>query len=752
MKNKSKFYNQFIKIIALFCAAYIMSLTSFFGDAISIGALFGVLFSGFNGILTAVLFLGFALSKVATLGFLGLFVVGGICVTLSVIYFFMSESVKGICKYFFADIAIVAYCLIRKITILPMVFDMAVGLAMTFITIYASQFLKSIEDGNQAKFQKIAFCCVVFVFTCGLMNLKIFLGNAFFVFTPFIVVTLQAVFDKKESVIIAILIGLAGYLESQTVGVLLLPITIILICSVFLDVNSFATVFALIATEGVSVFLLNTYGTINLTNYIFYCVSVMMFLLVPKSLLKQYKSRLNLENIEIGRGFVNKGRGESAKKIMELSDIFKQMERMFENMIKGKINGDLTIDLVRNEVTNSICDKCKAKSRCVTEERSKIVEEIETLIATALQRGGVNLLDLPEFLSRNCISANVIMSKINEMTKDILRYNENVESFDSCKAVLSKQFKGVSATLEKLSFEMNADISFDRELEALISDNLKSANIKFDEVFCYYEEGNKPSVLLTLKTKERKGKTIAKLVSKACQMPMVASNAEKGKNKGQMLVSYSAAAKFDVSFGVAVSKKGEASVSGDTNTLTRIANNSFMISLSDGMGSGERAREVSERAIDLVESLYKVGFSDDIVTTTVNNLLSLSAFEAFTAIDICVVDLVNLDCNFIKVGSPPSYVVGEEVTEICGESLPLGILDEVTPTKRRVKLCEGEFIVLMTDGVYDLLGNSALTIIRKNKYGNPQSIADEILKQASMVGAGTDYDDMTVIVGKIFEI
>lgn len=751
MKRKSKLYIEFLKFILLFCTAYIVSLMSFFGDIISIGVIFGALFCGFNGLLTAGVMFAFLLSKVATIGFAGVLIVGGVGAMLAITTIFMSEDLKGICKFFFTSIVAVVYCLVGKIDVFPMVLNGISGFLMTFITIYSIECVKSNEE-DRAKFLKISLAVFALVFTCGLVNLKLFLGSSVFIFAPFAILVLYAVFEKQESVIIAILIGLSCYIETQNVGYLLMPISVVLICAVLIDVSVLGTVLTLIAVEGISTYILKIYVSVNLTNYIFYSVSVLMFMLIPKGMITKYKTRLSLEKVEIGRGFVNKGRSESAKKIMELSDIFKQMQRMFENMIKGKINGDFTLDIVRNEVTNGICDKCKAKSRCVTTERKRIVEEIETLILTAYSRGGVNLLDLPEFLSRNCINANAILNKINEMTREIVHYNENVESFDSCKAVLSKQFKGVSSTLEKLSFEMNADISFDRELETIIRDNLKSANIKYEEVFCYYEENSKPTVLLTLKTKERKGKTIAKLISKACQMPMTASNAEKGKNNGQMLVCYSPSAKYDISFGVAISKKADSTMSGDMNTVTRIAGNSFMISLSDGMGSGDHAREVSERAIGLVESLYKVGFSDDVVTTTVNNLLSLSSFEAFTAIDICVVDLVSLDCNFIKVGSPPSYVVAEDIIEICGESLPLGILDEITPSKKTMKLKEGDFIVLMTDGVYDLLGNSALSIIRKNKRSNPQGIADEILKQASEVGEGVNYDDMTVIVAKIFEI
>ena len=63
--------------------------------------------------------------------------------------------------------------------------------------------------------------------------------------------------------------------------------------------------------------------------------------------------------------------------------------------------------------------------------------------------------------------------------------------------------------------------------------------------------------------------------------------------------------------------------------MIRIDERKFMVALSDGMGSGEYAKKVSETAISLLESFYRAKMPSDLVLSTVNKLLSFSKEETF---------------------------------------------------------------------------------------------------------------------------
>ena len=98
-------------------------------------------------------------------------------------------------------------------------------------------------------------------------------------------------------------------------------------------------------------------------------------------------------------------------------------------------------------------------------------------------------------------------------------------------------------------------------------------------------------------------------------------------------------------------KSGER-VSGDTHSVIKINEHSFLMALSDGMGSGEYAKKVSATAISLIEAFYRAEMPEGTVLKTINKLLSFNRDERFTCIDIAAVNLNTGMADFVKIGSP----------------------------------------------------------------------------------------------------
>jgi stage II sporulation protein E len=142
------------------------------------------------------------------------------------------------------------------------------------------------------------------------------------------------------------------------------------------------------------------------------------------------------------------------------------------------------------------------------------------------------------------------------------------------------------------------------------------------------------------------------------------------------------------------------------------------------------------------------------ILSTVNKLLSINAEDSFTALDVCVIDLNILSVDFIKYGSPYGFIVNNSGVKIVeGNSLPLGILDELKPCVFNAKLNDGDIVLLITDGISDAFGSSSDVIeyLRKAPYKNPQALADDILKKAVEKNNGKKFDDMTALAVRIFK-
>ena len=98
---------------------------------------------------------------------------------------------------------------------------------------------------------------------------------------------------------------------------------------------------------------------------------------------------------------------------------------------------------------------------------------------------------------------------------------------------------------------------------------------------------------------------------------------------------------YDAVFGIAKATKDGSAKSGDTHSMTKISCDKFLVALSDGMGSGSDAENVSSTSLSLIESFYKSGLDDQLILDTVNKLLSINTEDYFTALDISIINLKN---------------------------------------------------------------------------------------------------------------
>ena len=211
---------------------------------------------------------------------------------------------------------------------------------------------------------------------------------------------------------------------------------------------------------------------------------------------------------------------------------------------------------------------------------------------------------------------------------------------------------------------------------------------------------------------------------------------------------------FDAVFGIANAVKDGSTQSGDTHSVLRIGTDRFLVALSDGMGSGKQAESVSSASLSLIESFYKAGLKSDLILRTVNRLLSINTEDSFTALDVSVIDLKTCSADFIKYGAPYGFIINDNGIKIVeGNSLPLGIIDELKPSVANTQLEGGDMILLLTDGISDAFGSSGEVIdfLRTVPAKNPQTLANDVLEKAVSLNGGKHNDDMTALAVRVYK-
>lgn len=176
------------------------------------------------------------------------------------------------------------------------------------------------------------------------------------------------------------------------------------------------------------------------------------------------------------------------------------------------------------------------------------------------------------------------------------------------------------------------------------------------------------------------------------------------------------------------------------------------------MGSGEKACRDSTMVVELMQKFLEAGFQMEMAIQMINSLLLTGEENAnMSTLDLCSMDLYSGECRFVKVGSACSYIKrGHLVDRISSGNLPLGIFQK--PDVEAVGRCleDGDYIVMISDGILDALsqgiGEDMLSeLIGECDLENPGEMAGAILNFCIRQCKGHIRDDMTVLVTGIWK-
>lgn len=217
-------------------------------------------------------------------------------------------------------------------------------------------------------------------------------------------------------------------------------------------------------------------------------------------------------------------------------------------------------------------------------------------------------------------------------------------------------------------------------------------------------------------------------------------------------------AKYVVLTGVAKAVKETEAISGDNYSLFESEKGKLTILISDGMGSGEKACADSDAVLDLMEKLLEAGYNSETAIQMVNSTLAIKSDEQnMSTLDICELDLYNGICEFRKVGAACSFIKRMHMVEqISGRNLPLGIFQKVNMEVVRRRLIDGDFLIMLSDGVLEGLEQSGCEdamceVISKLSTESPKEIAETLLQYVLHQSKGHIRDDMTIIVAGVWE-
>lgn len=348
-----------------------------------------------------------------------------------------------------------------------------------------------------------------------------------------------------------------------------------------------------------------------------------------------------------------------------------------------------------------------------------------------------------------------IMETANSFKKLYYIYKDREED-----NVFGEQMLETARLLEDI-IDKNKEIEhIGKESEAKIRKILKQNNIYMDKIRINRSRDNHLQLMVRAKTLKRQYVSVANMaefLSIFFEKPLIPLDGGRKfitNNMAEFLIEETP--KYFTMTGVKALSKNIADISGDAYSCINNQGGKSMVCICDGMGTGINAARTSGKVVDMLEQFFEAGFSEKTSVRMVNAAMVTRCEENPFTLDLGVFDLYKGSYSVMKFGSMASYIKRASGVEIVRpSSLPAGLLENAVPDTGEYPVSEGEYVIMVSDGVVDALPfydkeQQMANIVEALPFGNPNLMAEKIMEEIFFY-LGEEYkDDMTVVVTGIW--
>ncbi len=448
------------------------------------------------------------------------------------------------------------------------------------------------------------------------------------------------------------------------------------------------------------------------------------------------------------------------QRIQDIASIFSQLSGSFTEGEEPSRRQEVMSAQVLERTVHQICTQCDNRKRCWGKYPDLTMQRLGESIRLLEISPDLGIGDLTLELAGHCVKTERLLETLKEAHELVLRHQQTIQQLRDSRQIVAEQLSGVAGIMLNLAEEIQLETGVNHRQEEAILRAFVRLGLEVEDVeIISLEEGNVDIEVLQLhpSVHDEAGKLVAPLLSEILDENITVRSVEQLADGTAQRIRLSSACQFQVQSGFASVAKNGTLQSGDFYSVMDLGNGKCAVALSDGMGNGKRANQESSAAVNLVQQLLRAGFPEEVAIKTVNSALVLrSTDEMFATLDLAIIDLFTAKAEFLKVGSVPSFVrQTSSVLMVKGESLPIGILDEIEIQTKSVALHEGNMLVFMSDGIFEALSSLpepeewVSQQLEQVAIDDPQRLADWLLEVAIRVDSGQIRDDMTIVCAKI---
>lgn len=416
---------------------------------------------------------------------------------------------------------------------------------------------------------------------------------------------------------------------------------------------------------------------------------------------------------------------------------------------------------IQNELTGKVCASCDSCAVCWERDSTPLYGILSRMI-TGIWRNGKPEPETTEQLQQYCARSR---DMVEEAVRVFERVNLNRAWYNRLlenRHVIAEQLDAMAYIMQDCAREEQSLDAGEKHALAEIRYRAKEQGIVIEEMHLYETAEGTKKLEATLRS--RQGGCIAMKTFLAaagrvlgCKLRTTA-DARMFISKEPTLFTMYEDTHFRSVQGIARLKKDDAQISGDNFSFLELERGEMLLGISDGMGSGSTASKESEMVLDLVERFLEAGFSVETAIRMMNSAMVMKGeSDLYSTMDLCKINLYNGRTGFYKIGASATFIKHrDEVECITSANLPVGVKSELEIDASERTLQNGDFVVMMTDGVLEYLHvpkpeETMQEIIESIQTNNPGILAKKIIERVMLFTGGKVQDDMTVLAACVWD-
>lgn len=406
---------------------------------------------------------------------------------------------------------------------------------------------------------------------------------------------------------------------------------------------------------------------------------------------------------------------------------------------------------IADKAADRVCRSCPNSMTCWGARYELFHKEFARLVVQLRTGFELTEFSLSPECAELCVDPNGVVRAISREYSRYVSAMADERRVRELRRIYTDQLSGVRDILRDMGTLNTALLSVyrDRPAEERAERVLKENGVEKPQAFVMQDKNGKLRVEAygatePRVTREYLGTLLARAIGCELELPEVSGS----QSKERFRILAAERTRLSAKVGAYQLAFGENRVCGDCYDCFTAADGSLYVILSDGMGTGSRARVDSAMACSVLSKLLKSGVALSAALETVNTVLMVkSADESFATLDICKIDLNTGECAVYKAGAATTYIKSSDrLIRASLSSPPAGTGGKLTVPAQKFSVRKGDVIVMMTDGAAP---DEQWLSRELSKPSDPDALSERIAKAARAAenGRGDDISVVSVTVG-----